>query len=255
MCGCAQAVFLGSVRSWMKRYGSSGGGIQGFSLPVPGWVSHNASLQAFVLSLLPSLSGTNKKIVHSLKLVSACLETHACILLVVSYNWRCIYTNKPVYYICAQLRMHIEKHTGVLTIWVVSFCWNRLLKALGAAERTRIYWAGGEPFGGKQKALEPIRKAFPELHNKDSLATAEELMPFKNKASSLAAIDYLVCLKSGVFLQSHGGNFGHLMHVCQLLIFLLIPTFLSIPILYLRIECMVPVGYRLLQANSHEREE
>jgi hypothetical protein len=126
---------------------------------------------------------------------------------------------------------------------------------LGAAERTRIYWAGGEPFGGKQKALEPIRKAFPELHNKDSLATAEELMPFKNKASSLAAIDYLVCLKSDVFLQSHGGNFGHLMHVCQLLIFLLIPKFLSIPILYLSIECMVPVGYRLLQANAREREE
>lgn len=151
--------------------------------------------------------------------------------------------------------MHIEKHTGVLTIWVVSICWNRLLKALGAAERTRIYWAGGEPFGGKQKALEPIRKAFPELHNKDSLATAEELMPFKNKASSLAAIDYLVCLKSDVFLQSHGGNFGHLMHVCQLLIFLLIPTFLSIPILYLSIECMVPVGYGLLQANACEREE
>ncbi|CAM6032877.1 unnamed protein product [Sphagnum compactum] len=88
----------------------------------------------------------------------------------------------------------------------------RLLKALGAAERTRIYWAGGEPFGGKKKALEPIRKAFPELHNKDSLATADELMPFKNKASSLAAIDYLVCLQSDVFLQSHGGNFGHLMH-------------------------------------------
>ncbi len=70
----------------MKRYGSSGEGIQGFSLPVPGWVSHNASLQAFVLSLLLSLSGTDKKIVYSLKLVSACLETHACILLVVSYN-------------------------------------------------------------------------------------------------------------------------------------------------------------------------
>lgn len=125
--------------------------------------------------------------------------------------------------------MHVEKHTGVLTIWVVSFCWNRLLKALGAAESTRIYWAGGEPFGGKEKALEPIRKAFPELHNKDSLATAEELMPFKNKASSLAAIDYLVCLKSDVFLQSHGGNFGHLMHVGQLLIFLLIPTFCQYP--------------------------
>jgi len=86
----------------------------------------------------------------------------------------------------------------------------RLLKALGAGERTRIYWAGGEPFGGK-RALEPIMKAFPDLYNKDSLATAEELAPFKNKASSLAAIDYLVCLNSDVFIQSHGGNFGRVM--------------------------------------------
>ncbi len=59
-------------------------------------------------------------------------------------------------------------------------------------------------------------KAFPDLYNKDSLATAEELAPFKNKASSLAAIDYLVCLNSDVFIQSHGGNFGRVMQVCKI---------------------------------------
>lgn len=86
----------------------------------------------------------------------------------------------------------------------------RLLKALGASRRTRIYWAGGEPLG-KELALQPLRKEFPNLFNKDSLATPQELEPFKNKASSLAALDYLVCLYSDVFLQSHGGNFGRVL--------------------------------------------
>jgi len=54
---------------------------------------------------------------------------------------------------------------------------------------------------------------FPQVFNKEVLATPEELRPFKSKASSLAAIDYLVCLSSDVFLQSHGGNFGHVMQV------------------------------------------
>ncbi len=62
-------------------------------------------------------------------------------------------------------------------------------------------------------------KAFPDLYNKDSLATAEELAPFKNKASSLAAIDYLVCLNSDVFIQSHGGNFGRVMQVRKISVF------------------------------------
>jgi hypothetical protein len=89
---------------------------------------------------------------------------------------------------------------------------TRLLKALGASERTRIYWAGGEPLGG-QLALEPLLKEFPQLYNKENLASAEELEPFRKKASILAAIDYLVCLSSDVFMQSHGGNFGHVMQV------------------------------------------
>lgn len=88
----------------------------------------------------------------------------------------------------------------------------RLLKALGASSRTRIYWAGGEPLG-KELALQPLTEEFPNLFNKESLATPEELQPFKKKASILAAIDYLVCLNSDVFLQSHGGNFGRVMQV------------------------------------------
>eukprot|EP00253_Pinus_taeda_P032044 PITA_32044 len=83
----------------------------------------------------------------------------------------------------------------------------RLLKALGAPSNSRIYWAGGEPLGGK-KALEPLMKLFPNLYNKQSLALPGELEPVANRASLLAAIDYIVALNSDVFMASHGGNMG-----------------------------------------------
>jgi len=83
----------------------------------------------------------------------------------------------------------------------------RLLKALGAPTNSRIYWAGGEPLGGN-KALEPLIKRFPNLYNKQSLALTGELEPLANRASLLAAIDYIVALNSDVFMASHGGNMG-----------------------------------------------
>eukprot|EP00253_Pinus_taeda_P015465 PITA_15465 len=83
----------------------------------------------------------------------------------------------------------------------------RLLKALGAPKNGSIYWAGGEPLGGK-KTLEPLIKHFPNLYNKQSLALPGELEPLTNRASLLAAIDYIVALDSDVFMASHGGNMG-----------------------------------------------
>ncbi|KAI3992716.1 hypothetical protein MKX01_021677 [Papaver californicum] len=82
---------------------------------------------------------------------------------------------------------------------------TRLLKAFGASNNTRIYWAGGTPFGG-EKAIEPIRMKFPHLTNKWSLADGDELQQFKNRSSILAALDYIVCINSNVFLANHGGN-------------------------------------------------
>ncbi|PON72196.1 O-fucosyltransferase [Trema orientale] len=83
----------------------------------------------------------------------------------------------------------------------------RLLKALGAPRTTRIYNAGGEPFGGG-KALQPLVAEFPNLVTKEMLARGGELSPFVNKSSALAAIDYVVSLSSDVFVPSHGGNMG-----------------------------------------------
>lgn len=92
----------------------------------------------------------------------------------------------------------------------------RLLKALGAPRDTRIYWAGGQPLGGKE-ALQPLTGEFPNFYNKEDLALPSELEPFAKKASIMAAIDYIVCESSDVFMPSHGGNMGHAIQVRILL--------------------------------------
>ncbi|CAN6578542.1 unnamed protein product [Malus baccata var. baccata] len=86
----------------------------------------------------------------------------------------------------------------------------RFLKALGAPRGARIYSAGGEAFGGN-RALQPLVEEFPNLVTKEMLARDGELSPYMNKASALAAIDYIVSLSSDVFVPSHGGNMGRAM--------------------------------------------
>lgn len=87
---------------------------------------------------------------------------------------------------------------------------TRLLKGLGAPSSARVYIAGGEPLGGA-KALEPLAKEFPNLVTKEILAHNGELLPYANKNSALAAIDYIVSLSSNVFIPSHGGNLARAM--------------------------------------------
>lgn len=87
---------------------------------------------------------------------------------------------------------------------------RRLLKALGAPSNARIYIAGGEPFGGNG-ALQGLVDEFPDIASKETLAREGELGPYMKRASVLAAIDYIVCLSSDVFLASHGGNMGRAM--------------------------------------------
>ncbi|XP_010547235.1 PREDICTED: uncharacterized protein At1g04910 [Tarenaya hassleriana] len=84
---------------------------------------------------------------------------------------------------------------------------TRLLRALGAPRNARIYWAGGDPLGGKE-ALTPFTREFPHFYNKHDLASRGELEPFAKRASLMAAIDYVVCEQSDVFMASHGGNMG-----------------------------------------------
>lgn len=105
----------------------------------------------------------------------------------------------------SNMTYHDRKLAGLCPLNAVEV--TRLLKALRAPKDARIFWAGGDPLGGKE-ALLPLTKAYPYLYNKQDLALPGELEPFANKASIMAALDYIVSENSDVFMPSHGGNMG-----------------------------------------------
>ncbi|CAL1356142.1 unnamed protein product [Linum trigynum] len=83
-----------------------------------------------------------------------------------------------------------------------------MLRGMGFGKDTFIYLASGKIYNA-EKYMVPLLEMFPNLQTKDTLATAEELAPFKNFSSRMAAIDYTVCLHSEVFVTTQGGNFPH----------------------------------------------
>ncbi|XP_017616111.1 protein PECTIC ARABINOGALACTAN SYNTHESIS-RELATED-like [Gossypium arboreum] len=84
-----------------------------------------------------------------------------------------------------------------------------ILRAMGYPKETQIYVASGQVYGG-QNRMAPLRNMFPNLVTKEELASKEELAGFRKHVTSLAALDFLVCLKSDVFVMTHGGNFAKL---------------------------------------------
>ncbi|KAM0885764.1 hypothetical protein ACQ4PT_030123 [Festuca glaucescens] len=84
-----------------------------------------------------------------------------------------------------------------------------ILRAMGYPRETQIYVASGQVYGGKNR-MAPLRNMFPNLVTKEELASAAEMEHFRKHVTSLAALDFLVCLKSDVFVQTHGGNFAKL---------------------------------------------
>ncbi|KAK1318438.1 Uncharacterized protein QJS10_CPB04g01564 [Acorus calamus] len=84
-----------------------------------------------------------------------------------------------------------------------------ILRALGYTKDTQIYVASGQVYGG-QNRMAPLRNMFPNLVTKEELASKEELDSFRKHVTSLAALDFLVCQKSDVFVMTHGGNFAKL---------------------------------------------
>ncbi|CAI5964916.1 unnamed protein product [Closterium sp. NIES-65] len=67
-----------------------------------------------------------------------------------------------------------------------------------------------EVYGG-EKRIAPLRRLFPWLEDKTSLATEEELQPFLGKASLLAALDFYVSRYSDVFVSASLGNMHNVM--------------------------------------------
>lgn len=83
-----------------------------------------------------------------------------------------------------------------------------MLRGMGFSNNTPIYLASGTLYK-EERYLEPLRTMFPLLETKWSLATADELAPIKSYSSRLAALDYMLCLYSEVFVTTQGGNFPH----------------------------------------------
>ncbi|MED6172560.1 O-fucosyltransferase 7 [Stylosanthes scabra] len=79
------------------------------------------------------------------------------------------------------------------------------LTALGYPSKTPIYIASGEIYGGESHMAE-LRSRYPLLMSKEKLASIEELEPFSNHASQMAALDYIVSIESDVFIPSYYGN-------------------------------------------------
>ncbi|KAA3460263.1 O-fucosyltransferase family protein isoform 1 [Gossypium australe] len=84
-----------------------------------------------------------------------------------------------------------------------------MLRALGFANDTYIYVASGEIYGGEE-TLRPLRGLFPNFYTKERLAN-EELKPFLPFSSRLAAIDYIVCDESDVFVTNNNGNMARIL--------------------------------------------
>ncbi|GAA0139878.1 hypothetical protein LIER_01339 [Lithospermum erythrorhizon] len=83
-----------------------------------------------------------------------------------------------------------------------------MLRGMGFDKSTSIYLASGMIYDSERN-MEPLLEMFPLLQTKEMLASPEELAPFQNYSSRMAAIDYTVCLHSEVFVTTQGGNFPH----------------------------------------------
>ncbi|KAJ9673904.1 hypothetical protein PVL29_023447 [Vitis rotundifolia] len=79
------------------------------------------------------------------------------------------------------------------------------LMALGYPSSTPIYIAAGEIYGGDSHMAD-LQSRYPILMSKEKLASIDELEPFANHASQMAALDYIVSVESDLFIPSYSGN-------------------------------------------------
>ncbi|XP_055829327.1 O-fucosyltransferase 29-like isoform X1 [Solanum dulcamara] len=84
-----------------------------------------------------------------------------------------------------------------------------MLRALGFKNDTYLYVASGEVYGG-EKTLQPLKELFPNFYTKEIIA-GDELKPFLPYSSRLAAIDYVVCDESDVFVTNNNGNMAKIL--------------------------------------------
>ncbi|XP_049398373.1 O-fucosyltransferase 16-like [Solanum stenotomum] len=85
-----------------------------------------------------------------------------------------------------------------------------MLRALGYGEDVHIYVASGEVYGGEE-TLAPLKALFPNFYSKDTIASKEELEPFSTYSSRMAALDFIVCDESDVFVTNNNGNMAKIL--------------------------------------------
>ncbi|KAK2660891.1 hypothetical protein Ddye_007424 [Dipteronia dyeriana] len=85
-----------------------------------------------------------------------------------------------------------------------------MLRALGYDSDVHIYVASGEVYGGEE-TLAPLKALFPNFYSKETIATKEELKPFSTFSSRMAALDFIVCDESDVFVTNNNGNMARIL--------------------------------------------
>ncbi|KAE8687054.1 NAD(P)-binding Rossmann-fold superfamily protein [Hibiscus syriacus] len=85
-----------------------------------------------------------------------------------------------------------------------------MLRALGFGSNVHVYVASGEIYGGEE-SLAPFKALFPNFHSKQTIATNEELAQFSSFSGRMAALDYIVCDESDVFVTNNNGNMARML--------------------------------------------
>nr|GEW35355.1 O-fucosyltransferase 6-like [Tanacetum cinerariifolium] len=83
--------------------------------------------------------------------------------------------------------------------------WKTLHKRNPDRERRQ-----GEVYGGED-TLAPLKALFPNIHSKDTIATKEEMAPFLSYSARMAALDFIVCDESDVFVTNNNGNMAKML--------------------------------------------
>ncbi|PIA46884.1 hypothetical protein AQUCO_01500434v1 [Aquilegia coerulea] len=85
-----------------------------------------------------------------------------------------------------------------------------MLRALGFGSDVHIYVASGEVYGGEE-TLAPLKALFPNYHSKETITRKAELSPFMSFSSRMAALDFIVCDESDVFVTNNNGNMARML--------------------------------------------
>ncbi|XP_021912302.1 uncharacterized protein At1g04910-like [Carica papaya] len=79
------------------------------------------------------------------------------------------------------------------------------LQALGIDSNMTIYIAAGNIYA-TEKRMAVLKSAYPKMLRKETLLEPSDLKPFQNYSNQMAALDYIVALKSDIFVPTFGGN-------------------------------------------------